>query len=301
MEFMEQIEQEVRAAEPPRFADQGKPKGRKKKSDKAGDEREKSAKSKDAKAVNQPGRPSKSKSKMGKKNYKKRRQSKKAQRSQAAAEHWEGTWDDTWEDNAWESWEDIWDDEQWCPTSSGPSASSRAPKAKSAKGKARAAKPKAAAKRKATAKCKAAAKRKAAAPKSRAKRAKKGDEVVLPNAVEPVEPIDDDEPGPALPPYVAGLAKPPTWVKAGNVYSNSYRRLKSAGLDLEEVRNRAREVTGLFRTTGKVPEELLTSFNRGDRWVRAHAGHPVAPPPNRNRFYVNNDPNMAPLIEEAME
>lgn len=87
----------------------------------------------------------------------------------------------------------------------------------------------------------------------------------------PVAPV---APGPSLERGVLpdGLVYPPDWVRSGNVYSNMYRQAKSSGKSLEEVKTIAREAGQRFRETGGVEPSLLPSFGAEPRGQRRKKG-----------------------------
>ena len=85
--------------------------------------------------------------------------------------------------------------------------------------------------------------------KGKKKKSKPSDEV------EPVGP--DPLAPPSIPP---NMAYPPVWVKAANVYSNSYRRAKAQGKSPEETREIAKDCAARFRQWGAVDVDLIGSF-----------------------------------------
>lgn len=103
----------------------------------------------------------------------------------------------------------------------------------------------------------AKAKRKSKAKRKPEPLGAEASEVVDVEATEASEPLGD-EPFVALP---EGMAYPPPWVEAGNVYSNSYRRAKAKGLKLDDVKAHARDCTERFRLTRAVDQDLVGSFS----------------------------------------
>ena len=129
--------------------------------------------------------------------------------------------------------------------------------------------------------------RKAKAKGSKSKGKKK-------NMSSPVDP-DPLEPGLAvdLPP---NMAYPPDWVKAGNVYSNSYRRAKAEGKGPEEIKEFAKDCTARFRQWGAVDTDLLTSFGlskgKSKRRRTAHPGPEDGHPEGHEGDGMDNENGM---------
>ena len=68
-----------------------------------------------------------------------------------------------------------------------------------------------------------------------------------------------------------GYAEAPGWIKYGNVYSNAYRRCKSKGMPMEEMRANAQLHSKVFKQHGLVHPELLNSFGPRKRLFNADA------------------------------
>lgn len=143
-----------------------------------------------------------------------------------------------------------------------------------------------------------------AAPGKKAEKQNRGQAERKRKALEPDEvseelPADDPEAHlavdyPPAPP--AGYDYPPSWVHAGNVYSNAYRRAKAQGLSAEEVREKAREASQHFKDLGTVTADLAMSFGSAKRGKRCDA---VKHMEKAGGWYVNDDPVMGPLVKEA--
>lgn len=126
------------------------------------------------------------------------------------------------------------------------------------------------------------------------------DEVAVPPIAEP--PLGDA-------PLPVGFARPPNWVNAGNVYSNMYRRAQSGGHAKADVQRMAKEATKLFREQGIVAEGLMTSFRGKGKRAQPDASDPagVQPPQdqpggNANEFdgwYINERPEYQEALREA--
>lgn len=127
------------------------------------------------------------------------------------------------------------------------------------------------------------------------KRARKGKAAVAKAPVDaPVEPLVEPEVAEVAPPP-AGFSRPPIWVTASNVYSNMYRRAQSGGYSKAEVQAKAKQATQLFRESGIVSNDLLSSFRgRGKRATDLD----LASDGGRH-WYINDQPEYQPLLEDA--
>ena len=111
-------------------------------------------------------------------------------------------------------------------------------------------------------------KAKAKGSKSKGKNKNKSSSKGEPVGPDPLEPAR----GVALPHLPPNMVYPPDWVKAGNVYSNAYRRAKAEGKSPEEIKEISKDCAARFRKWGAVDTDLLASFGLFKRRRTNHPG-----------------------------
>ena len=284
--FMERLYDELQSAEPPVYAMQSKPRGRKPKA------KSKASTGTDGvevetleKATGKKGKKAKSGKKKGRKSNKKSDVAHE-EADEELQEHAEDAQDSAGSMVAWHDPADpIEDDREVAADVFHEEAKQSEPASSSA------AEPKAKASKEAKGK---ASKVKASKPKAKgkAKRASSVDaENGGPNENEIAAGEDQEPVVRELPP---GYVQPPEWVTSNNVYTNAYRRGKASGESAEKVKELAREARLQFSMHGGVLDDLATSFGKCKRGKRAKVANEIPADNPPQGWYVNEDKFLMP-------